>query len=446
MGRAPRLPLLLALAATLAAAPALAQPDGERQPIRERILAVVGDDLLLESEWREQTGLLASQLGVEPGASEYRSLAEETFDQMLNEMVIVAAAQRDTTIEIPEERVIEAVDEDIAQIQGRFPSEEAFLQQLAQSQWGSLAGYRADLLERKRREMLGQAYLDRHRGEIEPPEISDEEVRAYWEENRDAFPARPETVTFEEISVQVTPDEEDVEEARAEAERVLSELRAGKTFTAAAKQYSDDDTADRGGDLGWFGRGQMVGAFEEAAFSARPGELVGPVRTPFGFHVLQVVDRRPEEVRARHVLIGFDYEDADVAEARADAERLADLVLAGADVDSLQAERMPGDTVGSEPLELSVEQLPGPYRTALEGLEPGEAAVVELSVAGRDVPVFNVVVSRGREGGGAVTFEEMEPRIRRQLQQQRAEEVWVERLRERVYVEIRIPPEAALAS
>ena len=146
------------------------------------------------------------------------------------------------------------------------------------------------------------------------------------------------------------------------------------------------------------------------------------------------------------MLIGFDYEDADVAEARADAERLADLVLAGADVDSLQAERMPGDTVGSEPLELSVEQLPGPYRTALEGLEPGEAAVVELSVAGRDVPVFNVVVSRGREGGGAVTFEEMEPRIRRQLQQQRAEEVWVERLRERVYVEIRIPPEAALAS
>lgn len=443
MTRTRSLATLLALSFGFAA-PAGAQP-GEQVPLRDRIMAVVGEDLLLESEWREQTILLASQLGVDTGSLEYRSIASEAFDQMVNEMVIVAAARRDTTIQISEELVVEEVDADIAEIRSRFPSEQEFMEQLAQSQWGSLSAYRADLQERKRRELLGQAYLERHSGEVESPDVTEEEVREYWEENRAGFGSRPETVVFEEIPVQVAPDEEDVEEARQEVERVLTELRAGKPFDAAARQYSDDDTSERGGDLGWFGRGQMVEAFEEAAFTAEPGELVGPVRTPFGFHVIQVFDRRQEEARARHVLIAFEYEEEDIERALAEAERLRDLVLEGADVDSLQAERMAGDSAAAEPLDLSLAQLPPPYREAFEGLEPGGVEVVRLDAQGR-APAFNVVVLRERSGGEAVTFDEMEPRIRRQLQQQKAEKVWVDRLRDRVYVDIRISPEDILAS
>ncbi|MBW3660955.1 MAG: peptidylprolyl isomerase [Gemmatimonadetes bacterium] len=440
--------LLASLALTVAvAAPAVAQqPVGSQVPLRDRIMAVVGEDLLLETEWREQTGLLAGQLGVEPGTPDYRSLARETFDQMVSEMVIVAAARRDTAIQISEERVAEEVDAEIREIRARFPSEQAFLEQLTQSQWGSLAAYRADLQERKRRELLGQAFLERNRGQVEPPQVTAEEVRRYWEENRGAFGARPETYRFEEIPVQVTPDEEDLEEARAEAERVLVELRSGKDFAAAARQYSDDDTADRGGDLGWFGRGRMVEPFEEAAFSAQVGELVGPVETPFGYHVLQVVDRRAEEARARHILVGYELEEEDVARAQAEAERIRGLVSRGADVDSLQAAGMHADTAAAEPIELSRDQLPAEYAEALEGLESGEAEVVELRLPGREVPSFNVVVSRGRSGGEPVTFEEMEAPIRRQLEQQKAEKAWVDRLGERVYVDIRIPPEEALSS
>lgn len=440
MRRLRRLAIAALLAAATGATPALAQQMPGSGPPHDRIMAVVGGDLLLESEWREQTGVLATQIGVEPGTPEWADIARESFDQMINEMVIVAVARRDTTIDIPEERVADEVDADLRQIQSRFPSEQAFLQEIARSQWGSLAAYRADLLERKRRELLGQAYLDRHRDEIEPPDVTDEEVRAYWDENREQFGDRPEAYRFEEISVRVTPDEEDVAEARAEAERVLAEIRAGKDFAAAAKQYSDDGSAENGGDLGWFGEGQMVEPFEEAAFAAEPGELVGPVETPFGFHVLQVIDRRPDEVRARHVLIAYDYEDADVERARAEAERIRAEVNAGADVDSLQAALMPGDSLAAEPLELAASQLPDPYREALQGLEEGRAETVELAAPGSDVPTFNVVVSRGTTGGDPLTFEEMAPRIRRQLEQQKAEAAWVERLRAKVYVDVRIPP------
>ncbi len=83
-------------------------------------------------------------------------------------------------------------------------------------------------------------------------------------------------------------------EARAKAEQILKEAKApGTNFADLAKKYSDDPgTAQNGGDLGFFGKGQMVKEFEEAAFNAKVGDIVGPVKTSFGFHIIKVEDRR----------------------------------------------------------------------------------------------------------------------------------------------------------
>jgi peptidyl-prolyl cis-trans isomerase D len=86
-------------------------------------------------------------------------------------------------------------------------------------------------------------------------------------------------------------------EAQAEARRVLGLLRAGGDFAALAAEHSDDGTASRGGDLGWFGPGRMVEPFEEAAFGARVGQVVGPVETQFGYHLIEVTDRATQEAK-----------------------------------------------------------------------------------------------------------------------------------------------------
>lgn len=430
------------LASLLLALLGLASPGGAQQPLPEdRIMAVVGKNLLLQSQWEEQTAVLASQLEVEPDTKEYHDLARETFDQMLRELVIVSVAERDTAIEVPPERVREEVDAQVEEIQSRFPSAEEFQRQLQQSQWGSLAAYRADLMERKRRELLAQALLQKRGADVKARRITDEEVRAFWEENKARFGARPEMYRFEEIPVTTTPGDSAREETREEAEKVLAELEAGRDFSSLARAYSDDSlSARKGGDLGWFSRGRMVEPFEEAAFAAVTGEIVGPVESPFGYHVLQVLDKREDEVRARHILIRFDIGPRDRSLARAEAERLRDLVLAGADVDSLQVESMAGDTVSAAVLEFEPDRLPRAYRAVLAELEEGEAGIVETPTG------FSVVVSRGRGGGGAVTFEEVEGRIRQQLAQQRAEEQFVEQLREEVYVDVRVRPEQALSA
>lgn len=103
---------------------------------------------------------------------------------------------------------------------------------------------------------------------------------------------------MESISVDVPATEEQVHarhilvDTEEEAQDVLGRLQAGETFTDVAKELSKDPgSGDQGGDLGWFGRGQMVPPFEEAAFALQPGEVSQPVSSTFGYHIIRVEER-----------------------------------------------------------------------------------------------------------------------------------------------------------
>ncbi|MBV8579675.1 MAG: peptidylprolyl isomerase [Candidatus Eremiobacteraeota bacterium] len=116
--------------------------------------------------------------------------------------------------------------------------------------------------------------------------VSDADVKAYFDKNHALFD-KPEQVKARHILVA---------DAKT-AQTVLAKLKADASdasWLALAKQYSTDpSTKDKGGDLGYFGRGQMVPAFQDAAFGAKVGQIVGPVKSPFGYHVIQVEDKKP---------------------------------------------------------------------------------------------------------------------------------------------------------
>jgi len=77
-----------------------------------------------------------------------------------------------------------------------------------------------------------------------------------------------------------------------EAKKLKDELSKGKNFSDLAKKHSTCPSAKSGGELGWFGKGQMVGPFETAAFNAKKGDIVGPVKTDFGWHLILVEDQK----------------------------------------------------------------------------------------------------------------------------------------------------------
>jgi peptidyl-prolyl cis-trans isomerase D len=187
--------------------------------------------------------------------------------------------------------------------------------------------------------------------EVTPEQVAeflasrDAEARALYDERKERYDV-PEQVRARHVLIQVEPDAtpEAVAAAEAEARGVLERLRQGEDFAAVAAELSDDPgSKTNGGDLGFFRRGQMVGPFEEAAFSRAPGELGDPVRTDFGFHVIRVEEKREaklrtyEEVReelAREIL----GREAGRAAARATAEKVAEAVRGGKSVEDAARE------------------------------------------------------------------------------------------------------------
>lgn len=120
-------------------------------------------------------------------------------------------------------------------------------------------------------------------------------IEKYYADHKDQF-TEPEKVHARHVLISTQKRSE--EEARQQAETVRARLKAGEDFAKVAQAYSDDPgTRDKGGDLGWFERGRMVPEFEQAAFSLAVGQVSEPVRTAYGFHIIQVLEKRPPRVR-----------------------------------------------------------------------------------------------------------------------------------------------------
>ncbi|MCX7921716.1 MAG: peptidylprolyl isomerase [Clostridia bacterium] len=111
--------------------------------------------------------------------------------------------------------------------------------------------------------------------------VDEVDAKAFYHQNTAQFNS-PESVKASHILVK---DESTIEE-------VLTELNSGKSFEQAAEKYSTCPSKSRGGDLGFFTRGQMVPEFEDAAFSMQPGEVSSPVKTQFGYHLIKVSDKK----------------------------------------------------------------------------------------------------------------------------------------------------------
>jgi peptidyl-prolyl cis-trans isomerase D len=126
-------------------------------------------------------------------------------------------------------------------------------------------------------------------------EVTEEQLRAVYEEERERFETA-EQRRARHILIEVAEGQEDA--ARSTAEGILARIRGGEDFAAVAAEASADaGTKAQGGDLGWIGRGMLVGPFEDALFAMQPGELSEPVRSEFGFHIIRLDEIRAGEVQ-----------------------------------------------------------------------------------------------------------------------------------------------------
>lgn len=225
----------------------------------------------------------------QPADDQQKQLAEWARENVIERVLIGQAAEADEE-PLPKEAVDEALNKLMQQHGGREKFFEKF--QLDESREDEV---RADVERKLKLDRL----LERVTADTEPP--TEEEMRAYYEEHQENF-SNPELVRASHI-VKHMPPGTHPGAVRDEMDKTLERLNGGTPFETLAGESSD--CPDRGGDLGYFARGQMVQEFEDVVFGMEKGQTSGVFMTPFGFHIARVTDRKPaspqpfDDVKAR---------------------------------------------------------------------------------------------------------------------------------------------------
>jgi peptidyl-prolyl cis-trans isomerase SurA len=428
--------LLLLLSAPLAAQ----RPDAPGELV-ERIAAVVGDSVILQSDIDEEILRQASAgLQVPDDPFGLDALRREVLEHKITELLLVQAALRDSIV-IPVAEVEHTVQQELTQRQRTFGSAQAFEAALRQEGL-TLPDYQNMLGQQVRRQLLIRSYVMKQGRERRPPFVTEQEMRAHFEGQRAAIGPRPVTLSFRQVVVPARAGEAARAAARASAQDVLDRIRGGEDFAQLARRFSEDpSTRERGGDLGWFRRGTMVRSFEDAAYALRPGETSGIVESPFGFHIIRLEKVRGPERQARHILIRPAIGEEDAERQRADAEIVADALRGGStSVTELVARY--GDPLEEDRVGPVVrERLPEPWLQQLRAATAGSVVgPFPLPTAGGEPAKLAVIRVTEVNESGEYAFEDpmVRAQVRQELEQQKLIEELLSEIRRRTHVELRI--------
>ena len=270
----------------------------------------------------------------------------------------------------------------------------------------------------KRKVKYAIVNVDQVRSTIVVPEA---DIQAFYTQNLQQYQT-PAQVRASHILFKIEGKDEKV--VRAQAEDVLKKVKApGADFAALAKQYSEDDSNNaNGGDLDYFGRGRMVAEFEQAAFAMKPGEISDLVKTAFGFHIIKVVDNKPDSTRPVAEVRPEIEEQLKWQKAQAEAEKIAKslegTIKSAADLDRVAKER--NLQVTETGLVLQNEPIQG------VGVQPELSGRVFGMKEGEVTPAMRVATGwvfatvTGRQEAYVPTLDEVRTRVTDDLKQQKA--------------------------
>ena len=423
---------LIAAWLALGSAPVLAQGAaslaGADSTLVDRVIAMVGDSVILLSEVQEELALARAQ--------NVPATEAEVLENLVNVQLVLQAASRDSTVIPNDAEVLSRAEEQMELVRERFPDEAAYQRALS-AQGLSPQAYRDQLRARIRAELIRQAYLQKTLQSAAAVAVTEAEMRAVFDERREQLQQRPELLTIQQVALRAGASDSAWEAARLKADSLYAQATQGADFAALATEHSQDPgTAEQGGELGWVTRGQTVPEFEQTVFTLRDGGVSIPVRTEFGYHVIKVERSRPGEKRVRHILIRPEMAPADLERSRALAEDLARRIRAGESATALAAEHGDDDLPPEFQASRNQEDLPPAFVENLTNAREGEViGPFETEIRGR--PYFVVLHVTQVRAAGQFTFEDLRDTIRETLLQQRRVERIYGDLRERTYVEIK---------
>jgi len=256
----------------------------------EKNAALVNDVAIPMEQYTKEVNIQVarvSQQGQKVSDDQMAKLKNDILNSLIEREILYQQSQK-VGIQVTDQ----IVDDQLAAIKKRFPSETEYKTALSKMNLSE-----DEVKVQIKRGLSIKELIDQQIAS--KVVITDEESKAYYDKNPQMF-KQPEQIKASHILIKVDAkaDEAKKAEARKKIEEVQQKLKDGGDFAALAKEYSEGPSSAKGGDLGYFRRGQMVKPFEEAALALKPNEVSDVVETRFGYHLIIVYDTKPEQTLA----------------------------------------------------------------------------------------------------------------------------------------------------
>jgi len=367
----------------------------QERVVIDQVIGVVGNSAILHSDLFEQKRQLDAQ-NVDLGPNPFCVLLDDMMFQKLlyNQAVIDSVVVADAQIEQEIERRLRFF---IRQIGSRERLEEYYgktVDELREEFWDPI-----------KEQMLSQ----RMEAEItRNVSVTPSEVRAFFESlPEDEIPMVESELTLAKIMIEPLITQEEIAEVKQRLEGYRQRILDGESFRTLAIMFSDDaGSARRGGELGFYSRGDLHPEFEAVAFSLRPGEVSEVVETRSGYHIIELIERRGEQINVRHILLRPRISPQVERDTRNKLDSIRTLVMRG-DMTFSEAARRFSDHQSGRTGGLMLNPYTGTNRFRSEEIEPNLFFVVdrlEIGEISRPIPTmtddgqeaFKIVMVRER--------------------------------------------------
>ncbi|MBK8909968.1 MAG: peptidylprolyl isomerase [Chlorobi bacterium] len=441
---------LIALAATSAiiaagAIPAAAQPigdaatmlGGKNRTLVDGVAAVVGNEIILVSDVVQRARYMAQQSRGAMNPADPKVL-KGILQETINEKLLLTRAREDSVV-ASEEEVNRALDYRLQQLIRQVGSE---------SQLEKVYGMSMEQIRRESRELIRQQLLVQRVTEtrFDGLKVSDHDLNEFYQKYRDSLPNVPEQVELQQIVLLDKPTDAAVARTIDLARAITDSVKAGGDFADFARRYSTDAySAKDGGNVGWVKWGEFVSEYDSAAKALGINEYSGPVRSMYGIHVIQLLEKNDvdRKYRSRHILLKIEQSAAerDTLVARLKSYRAR--ALAGENFGELARQFSQDDDTKAlgGAIGLTVpDQLPNDLKKAIETMKEGEITEplpVKLSPTEGGYHIVRFVRRVPAHAADPVQDRSVLEPLALKYKQGREMEKWIEELREEIYWDIK---------
>lgn len=280
------------------------------------IAAVIGDEIVLESDVEEQMNY-----GKQQGASTTDRC--EFLENLINNKLLVYEAKRDTLIDNRSAAIKEGVNAKYSQMLSQFPDEKSML---AAYKFRNQFEMKNAIEKIDTDQYYGQAKYQRitEKADVTPNEVTD-----FFNLYKSQLPEIKDEVSLSQIMMYPKLTEAHKEELINKLKKIKADIVGGESFESQARIYSEDQgTAPNGGLMKNIFKGQMVKPFEAAALNLQEGEISDPIESEFGYHVIQLVKKSGKAYDARHILLMATPTEAEITTAKQKLDSIRGLILA----------------------------------------------------------------------------------------------------------------------